>query len=214
MAHPEKSQLRNILFQIHLVMGAVGSVYVVLMSITGSMVVWEGALYKGVNIEWVVRVHDNLLAGSAGRFVKGVGGGCLVVLCLTGAVIWWPGIQHWRRSLTVQWQAHFGRVSWDLHSALGFWLFPLILLWGITGIYFAFPAVVNPLLKLDRSDRYTDIVFYRLSELHFGRRFGWVSQAAWSIVGLAPAILALTGVFICCRRMVYKKPSNPKANQE
>ena len=213
MAHPEKSRLRNILFQIHLAVGAVGSVYVVLMSITGSIVIWEGALYKRVNIEWLVKVHDNLLGGSAGRLVNGIGGGCLVVLCLTGAVIWWPGIQNWRRSLTVQWRAHFGRVNWDLHSALGFWLFPLILIWGITGMYFAFPAVVNPLLKLDRSDRYTDMVFYRLSELHFGRRFGWVSEIPWSIVGLAPAILAFTGVFICCRRMVFKKPSNPNMDQ-
>lgn len=214
MSHPEKSRLRHVLFQIHLVVGAAGSVYVVLMSISGAIVVWQGALYKLVNIERLVKAHDNLLAGSPGRFVNGIGGVCLVILCLTGALIWWPGIEHWRRSLTVEWRAHFGRVSWDLHSALGFWLFPLILIWGVTGIYFAFPAVVDPLLKLDRSDRYTDILFYRLSELHFGRRFGWVTQVPWSIVGLAPAVLAFTGMFICCRRMIFKKPSNPKVNQE
>jgi hypothetical protein len=28
-------------------------------------------------------------------------------------------------------------------------------------------------------------------------------------VGLAPAVLAFTGVFICCRRIIFHKPSNP-----
>jgi hypothetical protein len=122
-----------------------------------------------------------------------------------------PGIKNWRRSLTVQWQAHFGRISWDLHSALGFWLFPFVLVWGLSAVYFAFPAVANPVLKFDPSGRYTDLLFYRLSELHFGR-LGWVIKVLWSIVGLVPALLAFTGVFICCRRMIYKKPSNPNVN--
>lgn len=99
---PEKSRLRNLLFQIHLMVGAVGSAYIVLMSITGSIVVWQVQVYNVVPIEWLVKAHDNLLAGSSGRIVNGIGGACLVALCLTGAVIWWPGIKNWRRSLTVQ----------------------------------------------------------------------------------------------------------------
>jgi uncharacterized iron-regulated membrane protein len=211
--HPEKSRLRNVLFQFHLVVGALGSVYIALMSISGSIVVWQGELYKVFPIEWLVKAHDNLLAGSPGRFVNGIGGGCLAALCLTGAVIWWPGIKNWRRSIMVQWRAHFGRVCWDLHSALGFWLFPFLFVWGVSAMYFAFPAVANPLLRLDRADRYTDILFYRLSAAHFGR-FELVTKVLWSIVGLAPAVLAFTGVFICCRRMVFQKPSNPNVHQQ
>ena len=184
-----------------------------LMSLTGSIVVWQGQLYRVVPIEWLVKAHHNLLAGSRERIVNGIGGACLTMLCLTGAVIWWPGIRNWRRSLTVQWRAQIGRVSWDLHSALGFWLFPFILVWGLTGIYFGFPAVANPLFWLDPSDRYTDTALFGLSQLHFGR-FGWLTEVVWSIVGLASAILAFTGVFICCRRIIYKKPSNPNVPQE
>lgn len=210
--HPEKLRLRNILFHIHLMVGALGSIYVALMSITGSIVVWQSELYEIVPIEWLVKTHDNLLAGSRGRLVNGIGGACLVLLCLTGVVIWWPGVKNWRRSLTVQWRAHIGRVSWDLHSALGFWLFPFILVWGLTGFYFGFPAVMNPLIRIDPSDRYTDKVLDGLSQLHFGR-FGLITEVLWSIVGLAPAVLAFTGVFICCRRIIYKKPSNPNVHQ-
>ena len=212
LQHPEKSRFRSVLFQIHLMVGALASLYITLMSISGSIVVWQAELYKIVPIEWLVKAHDNLLAGAPGRFVNGIGGACLVLLCFTGAVIWWPGIQHWRRSLTVQWRAHIGRISWDLHSALGFWLFPFVVVWGLTGVYFGLPAVVNPLFRIDPSDRYTDTALYGLSQLHFGR-FGWLAEILWSVVGLAPAVLAFTGVFICCRRIIYKKPSNPKVGQ-
>ena len=34
-------------------------------------------------------------------------GASLALLCLTGAVIWWPGIKHWRRSLAVDWSESF-----------------------------------------------------------------------------------------------------------
>jgi uncharacterized iron-regulated membrane protein len=49
-----------------------------------------------------------------------------------------------------------------------------------------------------------------LSGLHFGR-FGWFIQTLWVFLGLAPAILSFTGVFICCRRVIFKKPSNPRS---
>jgi uncharacterized iron-regulated membrane protein len=206
--HPERSWLRNMIFQIHMWVGAGVSAYVLLMSISGSIIVWQNELSKRASIAWLVKAHDNLLSRSNGRFVNGLGGICLVSLCLTGAVIWWPGIRNWRRSLTVSWRAHFARINWDLHSALGLWSFGFILVWGLSAVYFAFPGIVNPLLRVDPADRYTDQGFFWLAQLHFGR-FGRLSELVWSIVGLAPAVLAFTGVFICCRRIIYKKPSNP-----
>ena len=38
---------------------------------------------------------------------------------------------------------------------------------------------------------------------HFGR-FGLFAEALWTLFGLIPAILSLTGVFLCCRRMIYE----------
>ena len=140
--------------------------------------------------------------------MNGVGAMCLTLLCLTGAIIWWPGIKNWRRSLAVNWRSHFARVSWDLHSALGFWCFVIILLWGISGIYFSFPQPFNALFLLDPNDKVADQMLYWLSQLHFGR-FGWFTKALWSGLGLVPAVLAFTGVFLCCRRVIYKKPANP-----
>jgi uncharacterized iron-regulated membrane protein len=206
--HPERSPLRNVIFQIHLWVGAITSMYVFVMSFSGSIIVYRNVLSKRISIEWLVKLHSNLLSGSTGRIVNGIGGIGLTLLCLTGAVIWWPGIEHWRRSMTVNWRAHFARISWDLHSAMAFWTMPFVLVWGLSGIYFTFPAVANALFLLDPSDRFVDQGLFWLSQLHFGR-FGWFTEIVWSLVALAPAILAFTGVFICCRRLMFKKPSHP-----
>ncbi len=79
------------------------------------------------------------LVGESGRTVNGVGAILLTVMGLTGLILWWPGISRWRRALTIDWKANWKRVNWDLHSAVGVWLAPFILLWGFTGTYLIFP---------------------------------------------------------------------------
>lgn len=213
LEHPEKLLVHHILFQVHLWVGSVAAAYILAMSISGSAIVFRNDFTGSPVLEWLVRFHGTLLMGTTGRFVNGVGGISLTLLCLTGAVIWWPGTKHWRRSLTVDWSGHFPRINWDLHSALGFWLFLFVLIWGVSGIYFAFPNTFNYLLAFDPTDRFTDPALLWLSNLHFGR-FGWFIQAIWVVLGLVPAILAFTGVFICCRRVIFKKPSNPRMHSE
>jgi len=208
LEHPERSRVRKVLFQIHLCVGAVVAAYILFMGVSGSVLVYRNELSKRFRTEWLVKLHTNLLAGSNGRLLNGIGATSLTLLCVTGAVIWWPGAKNWRRSLTVSWGSQFARINWDLHSALGFWCFPFILMWGISGMYFCFPRLFDALYSLDPADHITDRALFFLSELHFGR-FGWLTEALWSVLGLVPAVLAFSGVFICCRRMIYKKPSNP-----
>lgn len=208
LQHPEKSRIREVAFQVHFWLGAMAVPYVLLMSLSGAAIVFRNELSRTLSLEWLVRFHSQLLAGDIGRVVNGVGGICTTLLCLTGAVIWWPGIKHWRRSLTVSWRSHFARISWDLHSALGFWCFPFVLLWGISGIYLSLPQAFNVLFLIDRHDRFADPALYLLSQLHFGR-FGLLAEIVWALMGLVPAVLAFTGAFVCCRRVFYHKPSNP-----
>ena len=205
---PQRLWLHKALFQIHFWTGVVAGLYLALMSVTGSIIVYRNELSRWSSIQWLVDLHTNLLLGSTGRMVNGIGGVCLTLLCVTGIVIWWPGMKNWQRSLTVSRGAHFPRMNWDLHSALGFWCFAFVLVWGISGIYFSFPRWFDALDTLDPTDRFKDQGLYLLSQLHFGR-FGWFTKAVWAVVGLAPAVLAFTGTFICCRRVIYKKPSNP-----
>ena len=87
-------------------------------------------------------LHDNLLAGPTGRKVNGVGALAVLVLAVTGLVIWWPGIKTWRRSLTLHRGVGWKRLIWELHSMIGFWSFGFILIFVVSGIYLAIPAAV------------------------------------------------------------------------
>ncbi len=204
----ENSRFREAVFQIHYWIGMVAAAYVFLMSVSGSAIVFRNQLQNKFSVGWIVNLHENLLLGAAGRFVNGIGALGLILLCLTGAIVWWPGMKNWRRSLTVNWSVHFPRINWDLHSAAGFWCFLFVLMWGVSGFYFVFPRPFDAFYVLDPADAHTTQSLYLLSELHFGR-FGRFTEILWTLVGLVPAILAFTGFFICCRRVFFKKPSNP-----
>lgn len=85
-------------------------------------------------------LHFDLLAGRTGRIVNGIGAAVLALMCVTGMVIWWPGRTNWRRALIVDVRRNWRRINWDLHSAVGFWTLALVLMWAVTGVYFAFPS--------------------------------------------------------------------------
>jgi uncharacterized iron-regulated membrane protein len=165
---------------------------------------------RGVRVlDWFVSLHDDLLAGFTGRAVNGVGAIFLVLLCVTGAVIWWPGAASWRRSLGVQWRAGWRRVNWDLHSAIGFWAFLFVLVWGISGIYLVFPhpfmAVVDFIEPLDPSSltpRRGDVALEWLAKLHFGRFAGIKTKWVWTTMGLVPAVLFVTGALMWWNRVL------------
>ncbi len=91
-------------------------------------------------LRWLQLLHFNLLFDRTGRIVNGVGGLFLLILCLTGMIIWWPGIKAWRRGLRVDFRRQWKTLNWDLHSATGFWALSIISMWAITGAYFAWPT--------------------------------------------------------------------------
>jgi uncharacterized iron-regulated membrane protein len=207
--HPEKIWLRQVVFQLHMTAGAAVSAYIFVMSLSGAILVYRNHLSMTFWVGWLVDFHENLLTASAGHLINGMGALALTLLAVTGAVIWWPGVLHWRRSLTVEWRARFPRINWDVHSALGFWFLPFVLMWGLSGIYFSFPKAFDVLIRFDPQDRYTDTSLW-LSELHFGR-FGWLAEVIWALAGVALAVLAFTGMFVCCRRVIFHKPSHPRS---
>jgi uncharacterized iron-regulated membrane protein len=96
-------------------------------------------------------LHNELLGGRNGAIANGVGGGLLGLMCLTGIVLWWPGQRVWMRALTVNWRAKWRRINFDLHSAVGFWTLPVILMWALSGAYFIFPDVIQRPLQLFRT---------------------------------------------------------------
>jgi uncharacterized iron-regulated membrane protein len=93
----------------------------------------------GPVISWLHELHANLLSGGTGRWVNGIGGGMLFLLCVTGLVIWWPGRGKWARALKVDTRAGWKRLTFDLHNATGVWLLIPIAVLAITGSSYTWP---------------------------------------------------------------------------
>jgi uncharacterized iron-regulated membrane protein len=87
----------------------------------------------------VAGLHFRLLAGRTGSILNGIGGGCLLLLCASGIIIWWSGLQHWTRGLKVNLRKNWKRVNFDLHGAVGFWSFLPLSMWAFTAVYFVWP---------------------------------------------------------------------------
>src|SRR4029077_15712162 len=87
----------------------------------------------------LIELHDDLLAGKTGRTVNGAGALLLVVIALTGIVVWWPGIKTWRQGLTLHRKVGWRRFTWDLHKMVGFWTLGFILLFAVSGAYLGNP---------------------------------------------------------------------------
>jgi uncharacterized iron-regulated membrane protein len=170
-----------------------------------------------VGVRWLGRLHDELLFDREGKTWNGIGSLVFTVLVLSGAVVWWPGVNRWRRSLGVSLRGGWKRFNWDLHSAFGFWLFLLMLVWGVSGIYLGIPepfanfvdAVSDP--TIEYGSRWGDIFLAWLVKLHFGRWRSAPLKALWAIVGLVPAIMFVTGTIMWWQRVV--RPRMRRANR-
>ena len=111
-----------------------------------------GEMPKHVGMQWVQDLHFYLLGGATGLIVNGIAAACLTTMCMTGLLLWWPGVARWARAMVVDFRRGWRRATWELHGAVGFWAAALLLLWAVSGVYFAFPgqfrravAAVSPL---------------------------------------------------------------------
>jgi uncharacterized iron-regulated membrane protein len=298
---PQTTWLRKAIFQLHLWCGIGLGLYVFLISLTGSVLVYRNELYRAVTPEpivvtasgarltdqelkrtatraypgytvlvisrppdpdqavsvslkgsagsksrlfnpytgadlgdsvpfgiWAVSrllaLHDDLLGGATGRKVNGLGAILVMVLALTGMVVWWPGIRTWRRSLTVPRNVGWQRVVWSLHGVIGFWSLGFLLIFGLSGAYLSSPELfqdfadrIEPLTEANMRTRIGDQVIYWLAYLHFGRINGigipcrgpglcdMATKLTWAVVGFAPAAMFMTGVVMWWNRVVRKK---------
>jgi uncharacterized iron-regulated membrane protein len=175
-------------------------------------------------VSWLLKLHDDLLSGPTGRKVNGVGALLIIVLAITGIVVWWPGIKTWRRSLTVPRNVGWQRFVWGLHGMLGFWSFGFVLLFAISGIYLGDPERIQdladriePLTDANARSRIVDQVIYWLAYLHVGRINGIglfchgpgicdkTVKLIWAVFGLTPAVMFVTGALMWWNRVVRKK---------
>ncbi|PCJ42697.1 MAG: hypothetical protein COA71_04115 [SAR86 cluster bacterium] len=171
----------------------------------------------------LIDLHESFLVGPTGRKINGLGAIAVILIVLTGLVLWWPGIKRWRRSLKFQRGIGWKRQIWDIHSMLGIWSCLFILVFAFSGIYLCFPDFfhdlgdrLQPMTSENAGSRFVDKALYWLAFLHFGRinGIGLVCsgpgicdqsiKAIWALFGLAPAIMFATGSTMWWNRVLRR----------
>ena len=287
---PQAMLIRKVSFQIHLWVGIAIGLYIVLLSVTGSALVFRRELggafmprpvpfdkskpvlskdqlaqaasrrYPGFTVEYVgdpqrrtalvrltmrggdgeiqrdfnvhtgedlgdpypwqvnaishlAKLHDDLLLQEKGRgrFWNGMGSLLVTLLCLTGAVLWWRGLKAWKKGLRFSSRAPWTTLNFDLHSALGFWSFAIVLLWAVSGIYLSFPQpfdrAVDWIWPIEQYDgvRPGDVMLLWLTRLHFGRWRSHALKVVWVVTGLIPAVMFVTGFVMWWQRKMVRE---------
>ena len=120
LRQPQTLWIRRAVLQVHLWTGLALGVYVLVISLSGSVLVFRDELNSLSSpgpqpgrpattdvplTSWLLDLHDDLLSGTTGRRTNAVGALLTLLAGVTGAVVWWPGIRNWRRSLTIDTRA-------------------------------------------------------------------------------------------------------------
>ncbi|MGQ7792843.1 PepSY-associated TM helix domain-containing protein [Faunimonas sp. B44] len=88
----------------------------------------------------VFMLHANLMvSGQTGRQIVGWFGVAMLVLALTGLVMWWPRGGRWKAAFLVKPKAGALRLNRDLHGAVAIWSLAVFLAVTLSGIYLSFP---------------------------------------------------------------------------
>jgi uncharacterized iron-regulated membrane protein len=103
--------------------------------------------YDGL-LGWTINLHWYLFTGNTGLLISGWMALGLFILCITGVILWWPGIRRWASSLVLHPRSSWRRVNWDLHAVIGFWMSASLLAVTFTGLSFAFPVLITNLMLL------------------------------------------------------------------
>jgi uncharacterized iron-regulated membrane protein len=149
-------------------------------------------------------VHINLLGGHLGRIANGIGSLVMVLLSLSGAVLWLGNLKR-SRFLSRRPAAGLAERASQLHRRTGVWMIIFAAVWGATGACFAFPSFVQSVVG---SSFGGEAILQGLYAIHSGSAGGWFTKTLWAAPGLLTSLLAVTGVMGLRRRAPKRCLSN------
>ncbi|MCC6072939.1 PepSY-associated TM helix domain-containing protein [Massilia sp. GCM10020059] len=109
----------------------------------------EAGLSRPLLMPTLFHIHRYLVAGEVGKVVIAVTGVSLLLMTITGIILWWPKMAKaaiWK-AITVRHGGSWPRFSFQLHRAGGFFAAPVLLVTALSGVYFNMPAWVTPAIK-------------------------------------------------------------------
>lgn len=106
----------------------------------------EAGMSRPLLLPTLFHLHHYLLAGDGGKVVVAVEGLALLLLSITGIIVWWPKLTRsafWH-AITFRLGSSWPKLSFQLHRAAGFYVAPVFLLLAVSGVYFNMPGWVTP----------------------------------------------------------------------
>lgn len=119
-----------------------------------SLQVLEEKNYSNDIFKTIEQLHTNLLLKDyGGRSIIGCFGIALLLLSLSGIIIWFPKVRKFKSSLFLQKNLQGYTFHKNLHKVVGFWSFIFLLIMSFAGIYLAFPKQINGAISATFSAR-------------------------------------------------------------
>ena len=134
---------------------------------------------------------------SVGKWVVGISTLMMVVVLISGVVVWWPRhAGQWRRRLTLRLRQGWRPAFYDSHVALGIYATAFLLLMALTGLTWSFGwyrqmayGLFDGLMPADEVRR----LFY---SLHTGQWGGLLTKTLYFLSALIGALLPWSGYWM------------------
>jgi uncharacterized iron-regulated membrane protein len=110
--------------------------------VSGKLLGTRNALLPPV-LTFAHRLHGNFLMGRAGRRFVGWLGVGMVLLGLSGLVLWWPRRGQWKYAFLVRRTARGLRFHRELHAMLGIWAVLVFIIVSFSGVVLAWPQTLG-----------------------------------------------------------------------
>lgn len=109
----------------------------------------ELGLSRRLLMPTLFHLHRYLAAGEPGKTLIGLCGLGLLIMVLSGLVLWCPKLQRKAllQALSIAYRGSWPRLNYSAHRAAGFFAAPVFLVLGFSGWYFNLPKWVTPLVS-------------------------------------------------------------------
>jgi len=105
-------------------------------------------LPRGQALGFLINIHSFLMMRPyVGVKVVGALGVAMILMGISGLVLWWPKKGQWRRAFLIRRRARGLSLHLDLHHAAGIWTIAVLLLMSVSGVYLCFPQTVTEALS-------------------------------------------------------------------
>lgn len=145
---------------------------------------------------WLMDVPEARGAITPGKIIVGVSTLCMVLILISGIVLWWPRAKsHFGQSLSIRCRSGWHHFWQSLHVAGGMYVVLFLLIMALTGLTWSFgwyregfytifggsdPEALRPIVR----------------GLHTGAIGGTVTRIIWCTAAIVGATLPMTGYYL------------------